>query len=107
MEESASRPTASEVTAGKWFLVTVRGIRRNSNFRYVARANTGVDGGEIIMQGYRSVDATKTLFKVAGDIFPVPHEDIIRQLQHPIDEVADNGRKAYVRFSSAIDTKEV
>ena len=52
MEESTSRPTASEVTAGKWFLVTVRGIRRNSNFRYVARANTGVDGGEIIMQGY-------------------------------------------------------
>ena len=59
------------------------------------------------MQGYRSVDATKTSFKVAdGDIFPVPLEDIIRHLQPPIDEVADNGRKACVRFTEAVEVNE-
>ena len=102
-----SRPTSNEIIPGKWFLVAIRGRRRNSIFRYVARANTGADNGESSMQGYRSVDATKTLFKVAdGDIFPVPLEDIIRHLQPPIDEVADNGRKACVRFIEAVEVNE-
>ena len=103
---------ASEIKAGKWFLVMIRGgTLKSTVFRYVARATADMDNdGEVIftMQGYRSVDASKTLFKIADqDIFSVAFEDIMCRLQEPTDEVGGTGHKAHVRFCGSVNAKEI
>ena len=78
------------------------------DFRYVGHATADVDeDGDTLMNGYRSVDESKTLFKISeNDIFAVPLTDIICHLRNPVDEILSNGRKAHVRFSESIDMKE-
>ena len=93
-----------------WLTETVIYIIKKKciDFRYVGRATADVDeDGDTLMNGYRSVDESKTLFKISEtDIFAVPLTDIICQLRNPVDEILSNGRKAHVRFSGSIDMKE-
>ena len=85
------------------------GTLKSTVFRYVARATADMDDdGETTMQGYRSVDASKTLFKIADqDIFSVAFEDIMCRLQEPTDEVGGIGHKAHVRFCGSVNAKEI
>ena len=79
-------------------------------FRYVCHAVTDLDesDGETLMQGFRSLDTTNTLFiKKAGDIFHVDFESLVCRLKEPESLFSPTFRSISFRFPIPIDVREM
>ena len=60
------------------------------------------------MQGFRSVDATKTLFtEKNGDIFHVDFDSLVFRLKEPKPVISPTCRNIHVQFPAPVDVKEM
>ena len=98
----------ARIKTGDFLLVSVRGGRRNAQtFRYVAQALESYDPADpywLRVQGYRSMDSSKTKFLVSeNDVFAVNMNDILSGLQAP---TLQPGRAICYAFSGPLDILE-
>lgn len=95
-----------ELVPGIFILVKVLSGNRNcTKYRYVAKVEGQVDENDYNVLGLKSLDTTKTTFKVVpNDLFTVSLEDIIAILEQPAGTSGGRGER-YV-FSKSVDVFE-
>lgn len=98
-----------DIIIGTYVLVKVLGGRRKKEtYRYVAVVLKKNDNDELEVNGLKSLDITKTKFKITeDDEFTIGMSDIIAVLPDPTVESTSTGESSTYNFAKLVDVKEM